>query len=129
MAVKPAYYSRDSERANSVSIQHYDNFIDVLHKYRRNGLMVRRHNVVSARLRLGYRPVWQVAQAEDVPHYSTCKLCHLVNANTLQHYCLSCPAVRDLLPQGQDLIFVCNHLLQDDNLDLMLMRFQYFGGY
>lgn len=120
---------RDSERANSVSIQHYDNFIDVPHKYRRNGLMVRRHNVVSARLRLGYRPVWQVSQAEDVPHYSTCRLCHLVNANTLQHYCLSCPAVRDLLPQGQDLISVCKYLLQDDNLDLILMRYQYFGGY
>ena len=28
--------------------------------YRRQGLMVRRHNVVSARLRLGYRPPWQI---------------------------------------------------------------------
>ncbi len=49
---------RDAERANSVSIQHYDSFIDVPHKYCRHGLMVRRHNVVSARLRLGYRPIW-----------------------------------------------------------------------
>ena len=117
---------RDTERANSVSIQHYDSFLDIPHKYRRHGLMVRRHSVVSARLRLGYRPVWQVSQAEDVPHYSTCRLCHLANANTLQHYCLACSTVRYLLmlPQDQDLISICKYLLQDDNLDLLLIRFQ-----
>ena len=119
---------RDAERATSVSIQHYDNFIHVPYEYRRHGLMVRRHNVVSARLRLGYRPIWQISQAEDVPHYSTCRLCNLVNANTLEHYCLACPAVRALLPQGQDLIGVCSYLLSGDNLDLILMRYQYFGG-
>lgn len=119
---------RDAECANSVSIQHYDNLIDVPHKYRRHGLMVRRHNVVSVRLRLGYRPIWQISQAEDMPHFSTCRLCHLVNANTLQHYCLACPAVRNLLPQDQDLISVCKYLLQDDHLDLILMRYQYLGG-
>ncbi len=64
---------RDAERANSVSIQHYDNFIDVPHKYHHHGLMVRRHNVVSARLPLGYRPIWQISQAEDMPHFSTCR--------------------------------------------------------
>ncbi|KAK4319097.1 hypothetical protein Pmani_009930 [Petrolisthes manimaculis] len=44
---------RDEERDNSVSIQHHDNFLQNRYKYRRHGLMVRRHNVVSARLRLG----------------------------------------------------------------------------
>ncbi|XP_076035376.1 uncharacterized protein LOC143021653 [Oratosquilla oratoria] len=119
---------RNAERAHSVSIQHYDNFIDTSHKYRRHGLLVRRHNIVSARLRLGYRPVWQVCQTEDVSHYSTCKLCHLAKANTLEHYCLACPTVKDLLPQGQDLIYVCKYLLQNENLDVLLMRYPYFGG-
>ena len=120
---------RNTERATSVSVQHYDLVIDTAHKNRCNELMVRRHNVVSARLRLGYRPVWQVSQDENVPHYSTSKLCHLPNANTLHHYCLVCPTVKGLLPQEQDLLLICKYLLQDDNLHLILMRFLPFGAY
>ncbi|XP_063858328.1 uncharacterized protein LOC135099751 [Scylla paramamosain] len=41
------------QRAASVTIQHYDAFRHHRFKYRRRGLWVRRHNVVSARLRLG----------------------------------------------------------------------------
>jgi len=119
---------RDAERASSVSIQHHDHFLHYRYKYRRRGLMVRRHNVVSARLRLGYRPVWQVSHAEDVPHYSSCKLCNTPNANTLDHYCLQCPTVLNLLPRDQDLIQICTHLLADDTLDLILTRHPHFGG-
>ncbi len=121
-------HRRDAERANSVSIQHHDHFLQGRHKYRRHGLMVRRHNVVSARIRLGYRPVWQVSQAEDVLHYSSCKLCNRPNANTLDHYCLQCPTVTDLLPQGQDLLHICKYLLTDDKLDVVLARHPHFGG-
>ena len=70
---------RNTERATSVSIQHYDHFIDTVHKYRCHGFMVRRHNVVSARHRLGYRPVWQVSKDDEVPQYFTWKLCHIPN--------------------------------------------------
>ncbi|KAG0718207.1 hypothetical protein GWK47_052874 [Chionoecetes opilio] len=62
-------------------------------------LMARRHNIVSARLRLGYRPVWQVSEAGDIPHFSPAKLCDRPRANSLQHYCLECPSVGDMLPQ------------------------------
>lgn len=90
--------------------------------------MVRRHNIVTAPLRLGYRPLWQVADVGDIPHYSSCKLCDALNANNLQHYCLECPSVRDLLPQGHDLIDVCRFLLADDRLDTVLVRHPNFGG-
>ena len=119
---------RDAERATSVSIQHHDQFLECHHKYRRHGLMVRRHNVVSARLRLGYRPVWQVAQADDMPQYSSCKLCDRHNANNLEHYCLQCPTVAHLLPRGQNLVNICKYLLTDHNLDLILTRHPHFGG-
>ncbi|XP_066948657.1 uncharacterized protein [Macrobrachium rosenbergii] len=119
---------RDAERGTSVSIQHHDNFLQSSHKYRRRGLMVRRHNVVSARIRLGYRPVWQVGQTLDIPHYTSCKLCNLANANNLEHYCLHCPTVRNLLPQGQNLLQTCQYLLKDDHLDLILTRHPHFGG-
>lgn len=119
---------RNNERAASVSIRHYDHFINIKNNYRRHGLMVRRHNVVSARIRLGYRPLWQVSQVEDMPHYSMCKLCSRPNANNLEHYCLACPVVRDMLPHEQDLINICKYILQDDNLDLILVRHKHFGG-
>ncbi|KAG0701795.1 hypothetical protein GWK47_002886 [Chionoecetes opilio] len=53
-----------------------------------------------------HRPVWQVSEAGDIPHFSSCKLCDRPRANSLQHYCLECPSVRDMLPQGQPLLAV-----------------------
>ena len=122
------HYRMEAERPHSVSIQHYDHFRLSPPKYRRHGLMVRRHNIVSARLRLGYRPVWQVSEAGDIPHFSNCKLCDTPNANSLHHYCLECPSVRDMLPRGHHLLAVCEFLLKDNNLDIILVRYPHFGG-
>ncbi|XP_037772401.1 uncharacterized protein LOC119568073 [Penaeus monodon] len=119
---------RNVERPASVSIQHYDHFASRPYKYRRRGLLVRRHNVVAARLRLGYRPVWQVGEAEDVPQYSSCKLCDAYNANHLQHYCLECPKVADLISNRDSVLDVCKYLLAEDNLDVILLQYPYFGG-
>ncbi|XP_063861761.1 uncharacterized protein LOC135101552 [Scylla paramamosain] len=116
------------QRAASVTIHHYDAFRHHRFKYRRRGLWVRRHNVVSAWLRLGYRPLWQVAGLGDELHYTSCPLCHSPNSNHLRHYCLDCPAVGDLLPREQPLLAVCQHLLQGDHLDLMLAQHPQFGG-
>ncbi len=83
--------------------------------------MVRRHNVVSARLRLGYRPPWQVAGVESEPPFTECRLCRTPFSNTIDHYCLKCPTVRHLLPQGLPLDAVCRHLLNHDVLDELLV--------
>ena len=120
-------HRRDQQRPASISIQHYDAFRHHRYKYRRRGLLVRRHNVVSARLRLGYRLLWQVTGEDDVPQFSSCPLCYIPNGNTLQH-CLSCPEVSALLPQGQPLLDVCRYLLIHDNLDHVLARHPLFGS-
>ncbi len=78
---------------------------------------------------MGYCPVWQVSHAEDVPHYSTYRLCNLPDANTLQHYCLERIAVRDLLPEGQELINICKSLFNDDYLDTILVSHPHLDGY
>ncbi|XP_045106666.1 uncharacterized protein LOC123501726 [Portunus trituberculatus] len=128
-ARSPTHRRRNAERATSASIPHYDHFLLHQHPYRRSGLHVRRHNVVCALLRLGWRPVWQVAEAEDAPHFSSCRLCDTPGANTLDHYCLRCPLLADLLPRGLTLIDTCQQLLSDGNLlDLIIMRHQHFGG-
>ena len=127
-ALHSTHHRMEAERPHSVSIQHYDHFRLSPPKYRRHGLMVRRHNIVAARLRLGYRPVWQVSAAGDIPHYSNCRLCDAPNANSLHHYCLECPSVRDMLPQGRPLLSVCDYILKDNNLDVILVRHPHFGG-
>ncbi|MPC52190.1 hypothetical protein E2C01_046052 [Portunus trituberculatus] len=43
-------HSRDQQRLASVSIHHYDVFCHHRYKYRHWGHMIKRHNVVSARL-------------------------------------------------------------------------------
>lgn len=127
-ALLSTHHRTEAERAQSVSIRHYDHFRPSPPKYRRNGLIVRRHNIVTARIRLGYRPVWQVSEAGDIPHFSNCKLCGAPNANSLHHYCLECPSVRDMLPQGRPLLSVCDFILDGDNLDIILTRHPHFGG-
>ncbi|KAG0726097.1 hypothetical protein GWK47_004445 [Chionoecetes opilio] len=119
--------SRDTQRGDSVSIQHYDVIRAHRYKYRRRGLMVRRHNVVSARLRLGYRPVWQVAGMAEEPHFTSCQLCDAPSSNNLAHYCLHCHVVRDMLPRGLPLTEICRFLLVHDNLDTIIVRHPRFG--
>ncbi|XP_068229750.1 uncharacterized protein [Palaemon carinicauda] len=111
---------KDAERGTTVSIQRHDNFLRSRHKYRQSGLLVCRHTVVNARKRLGYRLVWQVGQTLDIPYSTSCKLCNFANVNNLEHYCLHCPTVRNLLPQGQNLLQTCQYLLKNNHLDVNL---------
>ncbi|XP_050709726.1 uncharacterized protein LOC126994457 [Eriocheir sinensis] len=128
-AFLPARRRRDAERPHSVTINHYESVCRHKYSYRRRGLTVRRHNVVSARLQLGYRPPWQVAGVEGEPVFTKCRLCCSPMSNTIEHYCLACPTVRGLLPQGQPLDAVCRHLLNHDFLDTILVRHPRFGGF
>ncbi len=128
-AFLPEQRRRDTERPYSVSITHYESVCRDKYAYRRRGLMVRRHNVVSARLRLGYHPPWQVAGVEGEPSYTDCRLCHSPLSNTIEYYCLACPTVRHLLPHGLLLDAVCRHLLNHDTLDELLVRYPRFGGF
>ncbi|MPC88115.1 hypothetical protein E2C01_083008 [Portunus trituberculatus] len=68
-------------------------------------------------------------QTNRYTHYAACHLCHAPQANTIEHYCLACPTVRHLLPQGLPLDAVCRHLLPHDVLDELLVRFPRFGGF
>ena len=126
----PVGRRRDAERPHSITIQHYESVCRQKYTYRRRGLMVRRHNVVSARLRLGYRPPWQVAGVDGEPAYTDCHLCHAPLSNTVEHYCLSCPTVRDVMPQHIGLYDICKYLVYKDNvLDEILIRYPHFGGF
>ncbi|MPC18494.1 hypothetical protein E2C01_011379 [Portunus trituberculatus] len=110
----PLCRRRDAERPHSVSIQHYEFVCQRTYSYRRQGVMVRRHNVVSGRLRLGYRPPWQIAGVEGEPSYTERRLCGAPRSDIIQHYCLAYPTVLHLLPQDQPLDAICRHLINHD---------------
>ncbi|MPC51070.1 hypothetical protein E2C01_044907 [Portunus trituberculatus] len=109
-SLSPAFVPRtlrEAERHHSVSITHYESVSRNKYSYRLHGLMVRRHNVVSARLRLGYRLPWQVAGVDGEAPFAECRLCNAPRSDTVEHYCLACPAVRHALPRGQTLAAIC----------------------
>ncbi len=66
-AFLPARRRKNTKRPYSVTINQYESVCGHKYSYRRRGLMVRRLNVVSARLRLGYRQLKQVAGVEVEP--------------------------------------------------------------
>ncbi|MPC45607.1 hypothetical protein E2C01_039312 [Portunus trituberculatus] len=66
----PEQRRSDTETLHSVTINHYESICRSKFTYHRQGLMVRRHNVLSARLRLGYRPPWQVPGLEGKPTFT-----------------------------------------------------------
>ena len=89
-ALLPTLHRTNAQRTQSVIIQHCNHFRPSTPKYPRHVLMVSRHNIVSARLRLRYRPLWQVSEAGDIIHFS-CKLCDRPNANSLSITASSVP--------------------------------------
>ncbi len=58
VAFLPTRRRRDTEKPHSVTINHYEAVCRQEYSCRRRGLIVRRHNFASVRLRLGYRPPW-----------------------------------------------------------------------
>ncbi|MPC53339.1 hypothetical protein E2C01_047229 [Portunus trituberculatus] len=128
-ALLPVRCRRDAVRPLSVTIHHYDSVCLQKCTYRRRSLMLRRHNVVSARLRLGYRLPGQISEVEGEPPYTECRLCHAPNCNTIEHYCLQCPAVHDVVTRGQTLVAMCQHLLQHHILEELLAQFPRFMGF
>ena len=87
----------DAERANSVSIQHYDKFRGTPHHYGRHPTLTRKCDVAVAWIRLGYRALWEVAK-QSSSQYDECKICKLPRSHSLLHYLLICPETREFRP-------------------------------
>lgn len=62
----------DPEWPFGVSGYHYESVCQRKYSYRHLSLMVLRHNVVSSRLRLGYRPLWFAAGMGGEPPFKEC---------------------------------------------------------
>ena len=81
------------ELCDSPSIKHYEKFVNIKHCYGKENILAGPCDRIAARIRLGYRKVWELNQEKigrANPEYSNCVLCKKVHASTLMHYICFC---------------------------------------
>lgn len=118
---------RDYQRFTSVSIHHNDLFCDTPHHYGRHKTLTRHCDIVAARIRLGYRYLWQLQDNPPVSH-TKCKLCDEPQKHTVQHYIIECPTIAALRPPGVQYLEFCQLLLSTDLLEDILLLHPSFAS-
>lgn len=117
---------RNYQRFSSVSIHHYDLFCNTPHRYGQHKVLTRQCDVVSARIRLGYRYLWQL-QTSPPEDLTKCKLCDAPRSHTLEHYIADCPKVAAFRPAGVGYFEFCQILLNTDLLETILIALPLFA--
>ena len=110
---------RNNERFASCSVKHYDMFKTIKHKYGKNKLYTGPCDRIAARIRLGYRKIWQLQYEQSgVLHeeFSQCELCSGIQSNTLEHYISFCPKLYHFRPTGLGFFDLCIHFCKPEIL-------------
>lgn len=118
---------RNAQRPESCSIKSYDKFCNNRYLYGQHSNRTRQCDVVIARIRLGYRHIWQVSEAEPLPEYSDCKLCDKPLMHSLEHYIDECETVKDFRPPGLLYHQLCNYFIDSGVLDDILTIYPKFA--
>ena len=119
-AIEDLEEERNFQRFNSVSIHNYDLFSSAPHKYGQHKTLTRPCDVVAARIRLGYRYLWQL-QDNPPENHTKCKLCNEPFKHTLEHYIMECPTIAAFRPPGVLYFEFCETLLNTNLLEDILM--------
>ena len=108
----------------SVSSQHYKAVLNSTEEYT-YGRHSSQMDLVTMRLRLGYKYYWEVYRgAESEP----CTLCARPGGHSLQHYVLFCPVIDESRPQGQwNLIELICYFIDNDILSKILKKHPMFA--
>ena len=85
-------------------------------------------DVVVARIRLGYRHIWQVSNAVPIPEHSACKLCDKPLKHTLEHYIIECDTVKDFRPPDLLYLELCNYFIESGVLEDILAVYPKFAS-
>ena len=83
-----------------------------------------------ARIRLGYRYLWQVATGDGSPNpeHSRCKLCEQELGHDLAHYITECPVIRPFRPIGMRYLELCNYFIHSRVLEDILILHPKFAS-
>ena len=107
---------RNTQYHTSLSIQHHSVMQEEPHIYGSSKYNGRLLDVVTARLRLGYKYLWQVKPSPDIDE-TKCKLCEQTYSHTLKHYVLECDKIQEFRDPNIDTViemskyFISNNLL------------------
>ena len=119
---------RDAERPGSYSIKYYDRYYKIKHKYGKHKTLTRHCDVVAARIRMGYRHIWQVDKREVNNDFSNCKVCDAPKQHNLVHYIAECPLLSDFRPRGYRFYELTNYFTQTDILEDILLLYPGFAS-
>ena len=117
------------EWCDSSSIKHYERFSNIKHYYGKANILAGPCDRIAARIRLGYRKVWELNQEKTGranPEYSNCVLCKKVHANTLMHYICFCSKLDPFRPKEKTFHELCLHFCKPENIIPVLTAFPGF---
>ena len=95
--------------------------------YGKHKTMTRHCDVVTARIRMGYRHIWQVDRRQRSA-FAKCKVCDAPDKHTLEHYIAECPLISDFRPQGYRFHELCNHFIETNILEDILLLYPGFAS-
>ena len=107
------------ERLASSSLKHYKKFINNKHFYGKGKMHTGQCDRIAARIRLGYRNIWELDYERTGcanSEYSSCVLCNSPNANKLMHYVCYCPELKPFRPEGMQYHQLCIHFCKPETL-------------
>ena len=114
---------RHSQISNSYSVTHHESMYKTKHNYGSTRLV----DVITARLRLGYKSF------SELGHYrreseTDCKLCGEREGNTLNHYVLECHLIQEYRDNHIDeLPNMCNHFITTGKIKAILDKYPHFA--
>ena len=107
------------ERLVSSSLKHYKKFMNNKHFYGKGKLYTGPCDRLAARIRLGYRNIWELNYERTGsvdPKYSSCSLCNAPHANKLLHYISYCPELEPFRPKRMRFHQLCKHFCSPETL-------------
>ena len=116
----------DSERSSSCTIKHYDNFRNKKHFYGKSRVQPGPCDRIAARIRIGYRHVWEInhKRFRRAPEkYSSCVLCEADYSNRLIHYISECSKIEPFRPAGKRFHELCLYFCDAENLLPILIMY------
>ena len=117
---------RNSQRPASISVKHYDQYVNVRFIYGTHKARTRQCDIVTARIRLGYRHIWQVNETGNV-EYTKCKLCDAEFKHTLEHYIAECHVIEPFRPPNKRYQEICDFFTNTDVLEDILALYPKFA--
>ena len=98
------------------------------HIYGKTSNVTRQLDVVTARLRLGYKYYWEYRVLNNVEG-TECKLCNQAYAHTLDHYVMICPMIEEFRVRNEhdSMCSVATSFIKDDTLPEILGKYKDFA--